>query len=151
MYGESILQTYMTIFKVDSQWEFAVCLRELKQGLCINLEGWDGEGDGREFQKGRDIYIPMSFPCVSASKDPSCSVGALAWSVSWEVSLEKGKCTHSNILAWRISWTVWSMGSQRVRHDWATFTQAYGYLWLIDVDVWQETTQLISSDPSIKN
>ena len=57
MYGESILQTYMTIFKVDSQWEFAVCLRELKQGLCINLEGWDGEGDGREFQKGRDIYI----------------------------------------------------------------------------------------------
>ena len=57
MYGESILQTYRTIFKVDSQWEFAVCLRELKQGLCINLEGWDGEGDGREFQKGRDIYI----------------------------------------------------------------------------------------------
>ena len=48
MYGESILQTYMTIFKVDSQWEFAVCLRELKQGLCINLKGWDGEGDGRE-------------------------------------------------------------------------------------------------------
>ena len=32
-----------------------VCLRELKQGLCINLEEWDGEGDGREFQKGGDI------------------------------------------------------------------------------------------------
>ena len=28
--------------------------------LCINLEGWDGAGDGREVQKGRDIYIPMS-------------------------------------------------------------------------------------------
>ena len=51
MYGGSIMQTYMTIFKVDSQWEFAVCLRELKQGLCIKLEGWDGERDGREFQK----------------------------------------------------------------------------------------------------
>ena len=34
--------------------------RTLKQGgLCINLEGWDGEGDGREFQKGGDICIPM--------------------------------------------------------------------------------------------
>ena len=25
------------------------------QGLHDNLEGWDGEGDGREFQEGRDI------------------------------------------------------------------------------------------------
>ena len=35
---------------------------------------------------------------------------------------EKGKATHSRILAWRIPWTLQSMGSQRVRHDWATFT-----------------------------
>ena len=48
--------------KIDSQREFAVCLRKLKQGLCINLEGWDGEGDGREGQQGPDIYIyiPMA-------------------------------------------------------------------------------------------
>ena len=37
-----------------------VCLRELKQGLCINLEEWDGEGDGREFQNGEDVCIPMA-------------------------------------------------------------------------------------------
>ena len=36
--------------------EFAIWLRKLKQGLCINLEEWDGEGDGREGQKGGDIY-----------------------------------------------------------------------------------------------
>ena len=48
MYGESSMETYITICKTDSQWEFAVCLRELKQGLCISLEVWDGEGDGRE-------------------------------------------------------------------------------------------------------
>ena len=30
---------------------------------CINLEGWDREGDGREFQKGRDICIPMADSC----------------------------------------------------------------------------------------
>ena len=49
--------------KINSQWEFAVWLRKLKQGLCINLEGWDGEGDGREVQKGGDIGIPMADSC----------------------------------------------------------------------------------------
>ena len=50
MYGDSNMGTYMTIRKIDSQWEFAVCLRDLKQGLCINLEGYDGgrwEGGSR--------------------------------------------------------------------------------------------------------
>ena len=42
-------------------------------------------------------------------------------SLGWEDPLEKGKATHSSILAWRIAWTK-SMGSQRVGHDWATFT-----------------------------
>ena len=56
MYGES---TYITICKIDSQREFAVCLRKLKQGLCINLEGWDGEGGGREFKR-EGICIPMA-------------------------------------------------------------------------------------------
>ena len=45
--------------KIDNQQEFAVWLRKLKQGFCINLEGWAGEGDGREVQKGGDICIPM--------------------------------------------------------------------------------------------
>ena len=26
-------------------------------GLCINLERWDGKGDGREVQKGGDICV----------------------------------------------------------------------------------------------
>ena len=56
------METYITICKVDSQWEFAVRLRKLKQGLCINLEGlgWNGVGDGREVQKGGDICIPVA-------------------------------------------------------------------------------------------
>ena len=63
MYGKSNMETYITISKVDSQREFAVWLRKLKQGLCINLEGWDGEEDGREVQKGGDICIPMADSC----------------------------------------------------------------------------------------
>ena len=47
MYGKSNMETYVNVRKIDSQWEFAVWLRKLKQGLCINLEGWDGEEDGR--------------------------------------------------------------------------------------------------------
>ena len=31
--------------------------QETQMGLRINLEGWDGEGDGREVQKGGDICI----------------------------------------------------------------------------------------------
>ena len=48
MYGDSNMETYNAICKIESQWEFAVWLRELKQGLCINLEVCGGEGGGRE-------------------------------------------------------------------------------------------------------
>ena len=46
-------------------------------------------------------------------------------SLGWEDLLEKEMAIHSSALAWRIPWTeepggLQSMGSQRVRHDWAT-------------------------------
>ena len=63
MYGKSNTETYITICKIDSQREFAVWLRGLCINLCINLEGWDGVGDGREVQKGGDICIPMADSC----------------------------------------------------------------------------------------
>ena len=63
MYGKSNVETYITICKIDSQQEFAVWLRKLKQGLCINLDGWDAEGDGSEVLKGEDICIPMADSC----------------------------------------------------------------------------------------
>ena len=37
MDGESNTETYITIFKIDSQWEFALWLKELKPELCNNL------------------------------------------------------------------------------------------------------------------
>ena len=39
MYGESNIEIYITICKIDSQWEFAVCFKKLKQELCVNLDG----------------------------------------------------------------------------------------------------------------
>ena len=55
--------TYTSISKIDSQEEFAVCLRELKLGPCDNLEGWNGVGSGSEMQEGGDICIPMADSC----------------------------------------------------------------------------------------
>ena len=63
MYGKGNMETYITMCEIDSQWEFALCLRKLKQGLCINLDRWDGEGDGREVQKGGDTCISMADSC----------------------------------------------------------------------------------------
>ena len=63
MYGQSNTEIYNTVCKTDSQWEFAVWLEEFKQGLCKNLEGWDGEGDGREVLEAGDICIPVADSC----------------------------------------------------------------------------------------
>ena len=60
MYGESNMEIYITICKTGSQREFAVCLRELKQGLCINVEGWGGVGremGGRFKREGIYVYL----------------------------------------------------------------------------------------------
>ena len=46
-------------------------------------------------------------------------------SLGWKDLLEKGKVTHSSILAWRSQWSVCSMGSQRVGHDWATLLSLF--------------------------
>ena len=59
----------------------------------------------------------------------TCEPPGKIWvpSLGQEDPPEKGVATHSSILAWRITWTeelcgLQSMGSQRVRHNWATNT-----------------------------
>ena len=58
MYGESNMDICSTIYKIDSQREFAVSLRELKQGFC----GWLMGGVGREMgwrsrREGTWVYL----------------------------------------------------------------------------------------------
>ena len=53
----------------------------------------------------------LGFPGGSDSKESACNVGDLVWEtlvqfLGWEGTLEKGKATHSSILAWRIPWPV---------------------------------------------
>ena len=52
------METYITMCKIESQWEFAVWLRKPKQGLCINLEGRMGqEMGGRLKREGICVYL----------------------------------------------------------------------------------------------
>ena len=46
-----VRETYITICKIDSP-----RLRNLKQGLCVNLEGWDGREMGGRFKR-EGIYV----------------------------------------------------------------------------------------------
>ena len=61
MCGKINMETYVTMCKIDSQQDFAVWLRKLKQGLCINLEGWDGRETGGRFEReGIPAYLWMT-------------------------------------------------------------------------------------------
>ena len=51
------------------------------------------------------IVYPLLFG-GSAGKESACSEETWVQSLAWEDPLEKGKATHSSILAWRIPWTV---------------------------------------------
>ena len=63
MYEESNMATYITIYKINSQWKFPEYVSGNSKELCINREGWDGEGDRRQAQDGEDICIPMADLC----------------------------------------------------------------------------------------
>ena len=63
-------------------------------------------------------FKPHIWACLIAQlvKNLPAMQETLVQFLDWDDPLEKGKATHSSILAWRIPWTVYSMGSQRVGH-----------------------------------
>ena len=76
MYGKCNMKTYITIRKLDSQQEFSVWLRKLKQGLCINPEGWLGREMGERLKReGIYVYLgkgngtPLQYSCLENPMD----------------------------------------------------------------------------------
>ena len=69
-------------------------------------------GSGRS--PGKGTGCPFQYPWASLVaqlvKNPPAMRETWVWSLGWEDPLEKGKTTHSSILAWRIPWTMQSMG-----------------------------------------
>ena len=76
-----------------------------------------GEGIGFPFQ-----YSWASLVAHSAGKESACNIGEPSSNPRLGRSPGERKGYHSSILVWRIPWTVESMGLQRVRHNWVTFT-----------------------------
>ena len=53
--------------------------QETQTGLCINLEGWDGERDGWKVQKGGHICIPMADSWLGSDRKQQNSVKPLSF------------------------------------------------------------------------
>ena len=77
-------------------------------------------GSGRSPGEGIGYPFQYSWASLVAQlvKNPPAMQETWVRSLGWENPLEKGKVTHSSIMAWRIPWTI----QQRIGHDWATFT-----------------------------
>ena len=67
-----------------------------------------GEGIGSPLQSSWASFVAQLVKNLPAVRE--------TWvrSLGWEVPLEKGKATHSSILAWRIPWTIQSQSQSRL-------------------------------------
>ena len=81
--------------------------------IVLNIPG-SIPGSGRSAGEGIGYPFQYSWASLVAQlvKNPPAMQKTWVRSLGWEDPLEKGKATHSNILAWRIPWTMESMGSQ---------------------------------------
>ena len=94
-----------------------------KESTCNAGDRGSTLGSGRSAGEGIGYPLQYSwaFPVAQLVKNPPAMRETWVRSLGWEDAPEKGKATHSSILACRIPWTI-PMGSQRVWHDWVTFT-----------------------------
>ena len=76
-------------------------------------------GSGRSSGEGIGYPLQYSWASLVAQLVKKTPAMLETWvqSLGWEDPLEKGKATHSSILAWKISWTVKPMSSQRAGHN----------------------------------
>ena len=72
-----------------------------KESACNCKRPWF---DSRVGKATHPLFL--GFPGGSADKESALNSGDLGLIPGWEDPLEKGKDTHSSILAWRIPWTV---------------------------------------------
>ena len=83
-----------------------------KESTCNAGDPGSILGSGRALGEGIGYPLQYSWASLVAQlvKNPPAEWESWVQSLGWEDPLEKGKSTHSSILAWR-------MGSQTVGHD----------------------------------
>ena len=89
-----------------------------KESTCNAGDPGSIPGSGRSTGEGTGYSLQYSWASLVAQLVKNLPAKWETWvqSLGWEDPLEKGKATHSSILAWRIPWTVKFMGSKRVGH-----------------------------------
>ena len=95
-----------------------------KESACSAGDPGSIPGSRRSTGEGIGYALQYSWASLVAQlvKNPPTMQETLVGFLGWEDPLEIGTTTYSSILAWRIPWIILSMGSQRVGHDWVTFT-----------------------------
>ena len=79
-----------------------------KESACNAGDPGTIPGSGRSAEEGIGYPLWYSWASLVAQlvKNPPAIRETWVQSLGWEDPLEKGKATHSSILAWRIPWTV---------------------------------------------
>ena len=103
-----------------SQWGLQMLLRAIKT-INKKLGGGGGKRSSYYFNEIKKHFFfflkGVSFLVAQLVKNLPAVRETWVRSLGWGDPLEKGKATHSSILAWKIPWTIRFMGSQRVGHD----------------------------------
>ena len=79
-----------------------------KESACNAGDPGSVPGLGRPSGEGIGYPLQYSWASLMAQlvKNPSAMRETWVQSLGWEDPMEKGKATHSSILAWRIPWVV---------------------------------------------
>ena len=102
-----------------------ICLWDGLLDSSVGKESACNAGDpssipGLARSTGEEIGYPLQYSWASLVaqlvNNPPAMWETWVLSLGWEDPLEKGKATHSSILAWRSPWIVCPWGSQKVRH-----------------------------------
>ena len=108
-----------------------------KESTCNAGDPSSIPGSGRSSGEGIGYPFQYSWACLVAQlvKNPPTMRETWVLSLGWEDPLEKGKATHSSILAWRSPWTVESMdgiakSQTRLSDFHFTSLSPYVFMWL---------------------
>ena len=90
-----------------------------KESTCNTGDPGSIPGSRRASGEGIDYPLQYSWTSLAAHlvKNPPATWESWVQFLGLEDLLEKGKATHSSVLAWRIPSTIQSMGLQRVGDD----------------------------------
>ena len=77
-----------------------------KESACNAEDSSSIPGSGTYTGEGYPLQYSWAFLVAQLVKNLTAVRETWVQSLGWDDPLEKGKATHSSILAWRISWTA---------------------------------------------